>query len=633
MARVRTAIAVALATFSIAAVPAQANDFWLEPDGGPNPINVSGDLELGQLRSNIGGFSLTELAGTPHLAWSEWNGQVLRVHVARLDGDEWTQVGDDLNADPARDASSPALAVDGDTLWATWIEENAAGSRVVRVARLDGDEWVDVGGVVDVFPAPEHWTSGQYEAGQSQLAFLNGVPYLGVLEDNSTEYQFTLLRLGGGSWVRATPGGPSRFFISRGFDLEVSGGRLYIDGGSFSGNGVVWRLSADGTLWEDVGLPLGANAVTGLTDVGGVLHTAYTAYHDTGVAERVSVAKLVGGTWQDTGPPVVTADPDEGFSSFAGPVVSVGGVPHLALETRVSQEPIRRELGAVRLSGDEQSWEAVGTGSINHSLDVRGSLLAGIAGVPYLAWAEFDGCNYDVRVARVESAAADDPQLPDPGPCAPPEDPPGEGPGGENPEGELPGDDEFGGDFGDGDFGDGFPGTEEDPFPLPPTGACGLIAEGTELADELTGDAGRDEISGLDGDDRILGLGHADCLFGGAGRDLLDGGTGNDELHGEDGNDRLKGGADSDRLHGDAGNDRLAGGGDEDVLDGGAGNDALTSGDGFDRVSAGAGNDVIDARGAGFDRIDCGSGRDRVKNATRGSDRLRGCERVSYLRR
>jgi Ca2+-binding RTX toxin-like protein len=69
---------------------------------------------------------------------------------------------------------------------------------------------------------------------------------------------------------------------------------------------------------------------------------------------------------------------------------------------------------------------------------------------------------------------------------------------------------------------------------------------GTDLADQLYGDAGANRIDGGGGDDH---------LYGRAGSDELYGGAGNDHLYAEDDNDILDGGVGNDALHGGSGAD------------------------------------------------------------------------------
>ena len=106
----------------------------------------------------------------------------------------------------------------------------------------------------------------------------------------------------------------------------------------------------------------------------------------------------------------------------------------------------------------------------------------------------------------------------------------------------------------------------------------GLILQGTEADETITGWSGRNELYGHAGND---------TLHGNSQNDILDGGAGNDALGGKDGNDILNGGAGNDELYGDAGNDVLTGGTGDDKLYGGEGDDTyvFAKGHGSDLVA------------------------------------------------
>ena len=61
--------------------------------------------------------------------------------------------------------------------------------------------------------------------------------------------------------------------------------------------------------------------------------------------------------------------------------------------------------------------------------------------------------------------------------------------------------------------------------------------QGSEFADQLTGDGGENTLKGLGDADILRGLGGDDDLIGGSGGDKLTGGMGKDELAGNSGND------------------------------------------------------------------------------------------------
>ncbi len=161
---------------------------------------------------------------------------------------------------------------------------------------------------------------------------------------------------------------------------------------------------------------------------------------------------------------------------------------------------------------------------------------------------------------------------------------------------------------------------------------------GTDLADQITGDAQNNNLNGNGGNNVINGGDGNDGISGGAGNDVINGGIGDDFLTGGDGDDTLIGGAgfdtadyqftnqstgiivtlvagagtvigsggtdtlsgieningtnQADQITGDALNNNLAGNGGNDVINGGAGDDYLTGGSGNDTLAGGAGNDT-----------------------------------------
>ncbi|WP_207266255.1 peroxidase family protein [Pseudomonas sp. GW101-3H06] len=191
------------------------------------------------------------------------------------------------------------------------------------------------------------------------------------------------------------------------------------------------------------------------------------------------------------------------------------------------------------------------------------------------------------------------------------------------------------------------------------TAAVGVLLQGNNFANILTGGAGDDVLLGLGGNDTLNGLAGIDQLFGGTGNDILNGGNDNDVLNGEDGNDTLNGGLGADVMNGGIGNDTFvvdnvgdvvteaAGGGIDlvqtsltnyllganvenltytgvgnftgtgnalaNTITGGVGNDVLNGGAGADRLVGGAGNDtyvvdvatdvVVEVTGGGTDTV------------------------------
>jgi Ca2+-binding RTX toxin-like protein len=185
---------------------------------------------------------------------------------------------------------------------------------------------------------------------------------------------------------------------------------------------------------------------------------------------------------------------------------------------------------------------------------------------------------------------------------------------------------------------------------------------GTEIDDQIIGDANANELVGWGGNDELIGGGGNDSLYGNEGDDTLVGGSGDDVLHGGSGTDSFDGGEGIDTvswaqyqehpqdenllvndnagvaadlniglagsetlisvenltggigddiflgnsisniLIGNGGNDELIGGGGNDVLLGGAGNDILVGGAGSDTLSGGSGRNTLDG-GDGIDIV------------------------------
>jgi hypothetical protein len=164
-----------------------------------------------------------------------------------------------------------------------------------------------------------------------------------------------------------------------------------------------------------------------------------------------------------------------------------------------------------------------------------------------------------------------------------------------------------------------------------------ILLASTAVADGLL-------VNGTDGDDVLTGTAAAESFYGRAGNDTLSGGGGDDEFDGGPGADSFSGnegsdavsysgaapvtvtidgvandgavgeadnvGLDIEDVFGGAGNDRLTGSPAANTLDGGNGDDRLDGGNGTDFLFGGEGDDVIFARDGEVDVIECGPGLD-----------------------
>lgn len=142
-----------------------------------------------------------------------------------------------------------------------------------------------------------------------------------------------------------------------------------------------------------------------------------------------------------------------------------------------------------------------------------------------------------------------------------------------------------------------------------------------EIANRLSGGAGRDRLYGRDGNDILVGGADGDQLYGGTGADVMDGGAGDDLFFVDDPGDRiveragqgidfvysalgrameanvenlaLTGSLDE-RVFGNAEDNRIFGNAGRNILEGRGGNDRLDGGSGADALAGGIGDDIYD---------------------------------------
>jgi Ca2+-binding RTX toxin-like protein len=450
------------------------------------------------------------------------------------------------------------------------------------VARRDGTAWHEiVGGARPIN------VSGSGSASEPQIAFLDGTPYVAYLQDNPPQTSIGVVRLtnDGSAWERVDPpaGADARP------RMASSGGRLYVAKSDRLGPGaLVYRLKADRTGWESLGaLGVPDHAFFGdIADAGG----APAALFATEESNQLTASTLDSAdTWQPLGGgPILTSD-----SRVSDPqaITALAGVPYAAwLQGGAGAHIV--QVAYVK----DGAWTQAPSPSSEGADAGLARLAASTTGV-YLLWSETPaGGASQVHVARLGEPTD---------PLVPPSDP---GAGAD------------GGDTSGGSTG---------PTPVP-TGSCANAIAGTAFSDILRGTRASDSISGGAGNDRLFGFAGDDCLFGDGGNDSLAGGHGADEVHGGAGNDLVTGGTEADKMFGGPGRDELHGGPGNDDLNGGGGNDVIFAGPGQDGIGAGAGNDRIYVHGGGSDLVACGGGHDTALIDR--DDATRGCERVIVRR-
>ena len=128
-------------------------------------------------------------------------------------------------------------------------------------------------------------------------------------------------------------------------------------------------------------------------------------------------------------------------------------------------------------------------------------------------------------------------------------------------------------------------GTLRDAFDVPDVPTLGMVLDGADGDEALTGSDQFDLILAGGGNDTVLGLAGDDTILGRQGNDTLSAGDGADTVFGGVGADDISGGNGQDVLSGGAGDDRVDGGAGDDVLFGGAGADTFVFNHGTDLIS------------------------------------------------
>lgn len=209
--------------------------------------------------------SLASVGGEPYVAFTEPDSENREVRVKRLVDDAWEPAGGLVNRSSREAAAAtpplsllappqqhnggdPDLVEVDDAAHVAWSEQG-----VVRVARLAGGAWTDVGGAVGA------------NAGQPDLDAIETTPFVAWREADG---EVRTARFAGGSWQEASGGPVNSAFSGRPPALASIDGGAWL-GWEEGGQVRVARLSAAGTEWSQPAAGLGAGRDPALLEVGG----------------------------------------------------------------------------------------------------------------------------------------------------------------------------------------------------------------------------------------------------------------------------------------------------------------------------------------------------------------------------
>ncbi|HWH13632.1 MAG TPA: hypothetical protein VNT51_02730 [Miltoncostaeaceae bacterium] len=420
-------LAAALAVAVPLSAAATAGATWAPPVPGDSPLNASPSLDAVDVTA-------ASVAGVPHVAWREWDGTNFEVRVAALTPAGWRRLGEaanpasPVNNDSLTSATSVALADVGGVPHVAWTERDGVNAEV-RVARLSGDgsRWDRVGALLN--PASPVNQAPDRDAGAPSITSVNGVPYVAWAEGDGTNDEIRVARLGAGGaqWDRVgvalnpeSPLNRSATRSGRTPSIAGVGGVPHVAWAEDDGTNSeirVARLNAAGTGWEHVGARLRPGSPVNqaanrdarspsLADVGGVPHVAWTEATASRVLQ-VRVARLSSGGlgWERIGQARRPANPvnrSRTRSATAPSLAVVAGRPWVAW---AEADGTNREVRVARLDPSGARWqEPVGGGSpinVSAGRDADAPVLTAIGEMPYVAWAERDAQNREARVARL----------------------------------------------------------------------------------------------------------------------------------------------------------------------------------------------------------------------------------------
>ena len=416
---------IALLTALLVAVPAPAaSGAWRQLVGGPSPINRSPERPAF-------GPGMVVRDGVPYVAWQEFDGANYEIRVAALDRDAgaWIELPDarsPINRNPNRDGVDPSLALVDGALYVAWSEYDSSHWQV-RVARLDDatGTWSEVGEALNHSPAGD--------GHEPSLAAVEDVPFVAWTESDGANEEVRVASLRETGW-REVVGGDSPVNHSHDRDasyvsLAASGDEAYLAWQEWNGRNYElyvseWEPGND--EWEPVGDGPLNRAVdrsatrASLLEIGGVWHVAWSETDGRNFELRVARLNAAGDAWDELvgGDSPINQSPTA--DAFRPNLAEIDGRPYVAWteSTGTYDDPAHRTSYAVhvaRLNTPGTAWEHVvrGDGPINASPTGIGSepSLAAVAGVPYIAWREFDGRNSEIRVARLEPELLDASEL------------------------------------------------------------------------------------------------------------------------------------------------------------------------------------------------------------------------------
>ncbi len=258
----------------------------------------------------------------------------------------WSPAGGALNVDASKSAYSPSIATIAGVPYVAWREDVGVGQ--VHVARWNGSAWSTLGGVLNV--------DATKNAYLPRVVDVAGTPYVAWTENNgSNVYQVHVKSWTGSTWAAV-------------------GGILNVD-------------------------PTKTGNEPEMASVGGTPYVVWLE-PDASSASQVRVKRWNGSTWTSAGASLNTDTTKVGYNPH---IADIGGTPYVTWREEVTPSDYQVHVK----SWNGLAWANVGgVVNVDPTKIAQASRLASVAGVPYIAWEEYNASSVNqVHVARWTNSA------------------------------------------------------------------------------------------------------------------------------------------------------------------------------------------------------------------------------------
>ncbi len=235
----------------------------------------------------------------PYVAWCESQGSALQIFVKYLNGNSWVQQGGSLNVSTACTASGPILAFSNTTPNVIWQENTSMWQWNIYTKYWYGNNWVSLGGSLRVYPGDYHWPESPC------IAINNDTPYATWAENNGYKY-VNVKHWNGAAWVQ--DGGILNVNSNQdaaSAKIIIFNNYPYVAWCENSGYYQLYVKKWNGSAWSPLGGSLNNNTLQSAASPNMVIHQNQlhiTWVESNGTENQLYVKRWDGFSWVQLGP-------------------------------------------------------------------------------------------------------------------------------------------------------------------------------------------------------------------------------------------------------------------------------------------------------------------------------------------